>query len=146
MSLETREKLCQRLVFTDASQQSDLLDPNLTNTDLIALLLDATAHGEVLGITAVRSDHSDDSALGFHCHAHGFCADCWPMNSRTPGDWMSATDPLFAAWLARVSQSLWLHQIGLAGTAWTQANVDAAGSTVFHDSGADHIHLGADGG
>ena len=146
MSMQARVQLCERLVFTAPTQRTDLLDFNLTNTDLIALLQTATDHGEVLGITAVRTDHSDDSALGFYCHAHGFCADLWPMNSRTPGDWMDANDPRFAQWLQRVAASLYLHQIGLAGTAWTQANVDAAGPTVFHDDGADHVHLSADGG
>lgn len=143
MSLEARHSLVNRLVFQRESQRDDLLNMNLTQTQLIALLLDLVNEGHHIEITAVRSDHSDDAYLGFHCHAHGFCADLWPLASSTPGDYLDASDSRFAKFLHDAAQSEWLHQVGLAGSSWSQANVDAAGPTVFHDDGADHIHLGA---
>jgi hypothetical protein len=118
MSQTAREALVDsgHLFFQRDSQRTDLLDENLTQTTLIALLSDLVAKGYHVELTAVRSDHSDDSALGFHCHAHGFCADLWPLTGPTPG---------------------------LAGSADTPANRAAAGATVFSDSGADHVHLGS---
>lgn len=144
MSIQAREQLVAASFFQRDSERTDLLDPNMTNTGLIALLLDVVNAGHILEFTAVRSDHSDDSGLGFHCHAHGFCADLWPLNSPEAGDYMDATSPYFAAFLRDVAKSTWLYQIGLAGSAYTTANVAAAGPTVFHDDGADHVHLGAD--
>ena len=49
----------------------------------------------------------------------------------------------FQAFLRDLSEFDYLHQIGLAGSAWTDANAAAAGATCFHDEGADHIHVGA---
>ena len=143
MSIQARQELCSKLVFQHASQKADLLDVNKTQTQLIALLLGLTNMGWHIEITAVRSDHSDDSGLGFHCHAHGFCADLWPLANATPGNYIDANEPKFAQFLHDASISPWLYQIGLAGSAWMQTNVDAAGPTVFADSGPDHIHLGA---
>jgi hypothetical protein len=133
------------LIFQDESQQTDLLDIQKTKTELIALLLDIVNAGFILEITAVKSDHHDDSALGEHCHFNGFCADLWPLNSNNPGDYMDASDPRFRKFLSTAAASVWLYQIGLAGSADTPANKEAAGSTVFDDDGADHVHLGANG-
>ena len=143
MSEQTREALVSRLVFQRDSQRTDLLDINLTNTDLIALLKDLTDAGWRIEITAVRTDHSDDSGLGFHCHAHGFCADLWPLASGNAGDYLDAADERFQHFLRACAASPFLFQIGLAGEAWTTANAAAAGPTVFQDDGASHIHLGA---
>jgi hypothetical protein len=142
VSIAAREALCNRLVFQRDSQRSDLMDPNLTQTGLIALLLDVTA-GTTWEVTAVRSDHHDDSALGEHTHANGYCLDGWPLNSKTPGDYMNANTLVFDKALRAASGSAWLYQIGLAGSAWSDEAVQNAGPTAFHDDGADHIHLGA---
>lgn len=142
MSTQARQELCSRLVFQDDTQQSDLMDPNKTQTELIALLLDVTNNCP-WEVTAVRTDHSDDSGLGEHSHANGYCLDGWPLHSKTAGDYMDSNEPAFQVALGRARQSSWLYQIGLAGTAWTPENEAAAGSTVFHDDGADHVHLGA---
>ena len=143
MSIQAREKLVVQLVFQRDSQSTDLLDVNLTQTELIALLLDLTNKGWHIEITAVRSDHSDDSALGLHSHANGYCADLWPLASATPGDYLDASSASFRLFLADAADSSWLYQIGLAGSANTPENMAAAGPTAFADDGADHVHLGA---
>ncbi len=145
MSIEARTDLCDRLFFQAASQRSDLLDPNATQTQLIAFLLDMVNAGFFLEVTAVRSDHHDDSALGLHCHAHGYCADVWPLNTPKAGDYMDATSVHFQDFLEVAAASPWRYQIGLAGSAQTAENRAAAGSSCFDDDGADHIHVGANG-
>lgn len=143
MSQEARDALVAKLVFQRDSQRSDLENIDVTQTQLVALLTELTNRGWNIEITSVRTDHSDDSALGFHCHAHGFCADLWPLASSTPGDYLDAGDPEFQEFLKDAAESQWIYQIGLAGSAWTSANAAAAGPTVFEDDGADHVHLGA---
>ncbi|HEX3670249.1 MAG TPA: hypothetical protein VHT92_00960 [Candidatus Cybelea sp.] len=146
MSQEARQELVNLLVFQSPVEKGDLLDPNRTQTQLIALLLDlAKGKGWHIEITAVRTDHHDDSALGLHCHANGYAADCWPLASATPGNYLDAGDPRFASFLRDAAASSWLYQIGLAGSAYTAANMAAAGSNAFQDDGADHVHLGANG-
>jgi hypothetical protein len=142
MSIEARVALCRRLHFQDMSQRSDLLDPDLTNTQLVALLTDLLNHGCKIVITAVRSDHHDDSGLGKFCHANGYCADVWPLASDNATDYLDAGDPRFAAFLADAASFGALHQIGLAGSAWNKSNTIAAGPSVFADDGDDHVHLG----
>lgn len=142
MSIAARAQLCSRLVFQDEAQRADLMDPAVTQTTLIALLLEVTAHTP-LEVTAVKSDHHDDSALGEHCHFRGFAADLWPLASLTPGDYLDASDARFGAFLRALAASPWLYQIGLAGEANTDANLAAAGASSFVDDGGDHVHVGA---
>lgn len=145
MSLEARQALVNspHTFFQSQSQRDDLLDPNKTQTTLIALLSDLVAKGWNIEFTAIRSDHHDDSALGEHCHAHGYCADCWPLSGPTAGAYLDANDPRFAQFCHDAGFDPNEHQVGLAGSAWTHANAIAAGSSVFQDSGADHVHLGS---
>lgn len=145
MSIEAREALVAspNTFFQADSQRSDLLDPAITQTYLIALLTALVEKDHILEFTAVKSDHHDDSALGEHCHFNGYCADLWPLASEKAGDYLDANDPRFQAFLRDVDASTWLYQVGLAGSAWTSENAVAAGGKVFHDDGADHIHLGA---
>jgi hypothetical protein len=145
MSVQARQQLVTsgHLFFQDGTQSSDLLDPSLTQTELIALLQDLVTKGFHIELTSVRTDHKDDSDLGLHCHANGYCADLWPLTGPTPGDYLDASDPVFAQFLASAADSVWLYQIGLGGSAYTPANVAAAGPTVFQDDDEDHIHLGA---
>jgi len=143
MSQEARQALVDspNTFFTADSQRSDLLDETITQTGLIALLSDLVAKGHIIEFTAIKTDHSDDSALGLHCHFNGYCADLWPLRSRTAGDWIVADN--LGPFCANAAADPCLFQIGLAGTAWTPKAIAAAGPTCFHDDGADHIHLGA---
>lgn len=142
MSAQARQQLVSRLVFQDDSQRADLLDESKTQTNLIALLLAITSRWH-LEITAVRSDHHDDSALGENCHANGYAVDCWPVWLGKPGDYIPSSDPAFLSFLKFCAQQPDLYQIGLAGSAQGDATMAAAGPTAFNDDGADHIHLGA---
>jgi hypothetical protein len=150
MSTQARGALANgpHVQYQDATQRTDLLSPNITQTELIALLAELVQKGHIILFTAVRSDHHDDSSLGtppqyIGTHAHGWAADVWPLNSANPTDYIDASDPRFQRFLADAAASSWLHQIGLAGSADTQANRAAAGKTVFPDDGGDHVHLGA---
>lgn len=145
MSLLARQALVDsgRLFFQNDTQKSDLLNPGLTQTELIAFLLELTNLGFNLEITAVRTDHSDDLALGEHCHANGYCVDLWPLKRAIAADYMGPNDPGMISFLESCAASNWLYQIGLAGSAYTEENAAAAGHTAFADDGADHIHLGA---
>lgn len=146
MSVEAREQLVNsgHLFFQDDSQKSDLLDPDLTQTGLIALLSDLVFRfGHHLEITAVRKDHHDDHALGVHCHFDGYAVDLWPLNSATAGDYMDAGSDAFKAFLEHGAESDWLYQVGLAGSADTPRNRYFAGRTAFEDDGGDHVHFGA---
>lgn len=145
MSLEARKALVDspNTFFQSESQREDLLNIKATKTGLIGLLTDLVSQGFFIEFTAIKSDHHDDSALGLHCHFKGFCADCWPLASAKAGDYLDANDPRFQNFLRAAAKSAFLHQVGLAGSAYTEANAEAAGLTCFHDSGPDHIHLGA---
>jgi len=145
MSLEARQALVDSpfTIFQAESQRTDLLDPAMTQTGLIALLGGLVAKQYFILFTAIRSDHHDDSALGLHCHANGYCADCWVNNSASAQDYADAMAPRFEIFLESAAASPWIFQIGLAGSAWTPTNVAAAGETCFEDDGGDHIHLGA---
>lgn len=146
MSYQARAALVasRNTIFQKDSQRSDLLDENLTQTGLIEVLSELCIVGDVpFEFTAVKSDHHNDSDLGERCHFNGFCADGWFLNSPTAGDYMDANDPRFQANLAKLAAIRARYQTGLAGSAYTSANVAAAGRDVFQDSGADHIHIGA---
>jgi hypothetical protein len=146
VSIQARQHLVSRLVFQSASQRADLLDLGKTQTQLIALLIGLADRGHIMEITAVRSDHHDDSALGLHCHANGYCVDLWPLTSPTPGSYLDASDPSFQDFLRDAAASPWLYQIGLVGDGADSAeNFRAAGPTAFQDDGGAHVHLGANG-
>ena len=137
-------KACRAQLY---SQTSDLLDPNQTQTEIIALLDYLQKRGHRIELTAVRSDHHDDSDLStpsffFGTHAHGWAVDCWPLNSDKAGDYMDPGSHNFRQFLKDASTAPFLMQIGLAGAANTAANQQAAGITAFVDDGGDHVHLG----
>ncbi len=133
------------LLLRTAVQKSDLLDVDLTQTELIAYLLYMVDHGHVLEVTAVRTDHDNDACLGRHSHANGFAIDCWFNASKTLGDYLDQGDPRFIAALEDAAKCPWNYQVGLGGAADAPADWAAAGPTVFEDNGEDHVHLGADG-
>ncbi len=147
MSAQARKALVSHpgLVFQRSSQRDDLLDPNKTQTELIALLLELLSHGHSIELTAVRSDHHDDHCLGRHSHSNGFAADGWFLATHEPGDYLDARNPQFEEGIECVAHSAWREQIGLAGSADIPVNQRAAGSAYFPDQGADHIHLSAKG-
>lgn len=146
MSIEARQKLVghPNIFFQNDRQKADLLDPEKTQTSLIALLIELViVKGQLLVITAVRSDHHDDSALGLHCHANGYAVDCWPLTMKNLNAYADGISAPMTSLLVDASRSTWLHQIGLAGSADESGNHALAGPTAFSDSGPDHIHLGA---
>ena len=146
MSEQAREALVNHpnLIFQRDSQRLDLLDVTVTQTGLIALLQYLCIEkNHPIELTAVKTDHHDDSYLGEHCHFNGYCADLWPLSAPSAGDYLAAGEGAFQSFLRDVAQAPTLFQIGLAGTAQTSYNDAAAGPTVFDDDGADHVHVGA---
>jgi hypothetical protein len=150
MSIEARQAVVNspNTFFQIESCRTDLLDPALTDTNLIALsqhLLDA---GYAFEYTMVRTGHRDDGKKG---HFGGLAFDFWPLKTATAGDWLDAGDPRFQAFLACIASFKGLYQLGLAGTADTPQNAKATGlpyndfsadPCAFSDEGADHVHAG----
>lgn len=151
MTLQAREQLVNsgRLIFTKDTQKQDLLDPRVTRTELIALLANVVLLGnQWFQVTAVYSDHHDDTALGAPplydgTHFHGWAMDGWPNASGALDDFLDARDPRFGDFLRLLPKAPYYFQTGLAGSAWTNHNRTVAGGGVFHDDGADHVHIGA---
>ena len=142
MSLEFRQKLVanSKLQFTNESQKQDLLDPTKTKTGLVAMLQYVLDHAQFgFKLTAVKTDHHDDSALGPHSHFDGQAVDGWPIDSN--GIYLDAND--LSIWIEDIDDCNFIYQVGLAGSAYTQDNMELLGDKGFQDSGADHIHLGA---
>jgi hypothetical protein len=142
MSLAMRQQVVSKLVFQDATQKSDLLDLNITNSGLIAMLHYLTCvlayHFEV---TAVKDDHHNDGD-GPGLHWSGNACDGWPLNSGKPGDYMDQTAPSFQRFLQDVANGPYYYDTGLGGSAYTSANMKAAGPAAFKDDGQDHVHIG----
>ena len=145
MSFQARHALVNHAntLFQRQSQRDDLLDVNMTQTELIALLLGLANKGHIILFTAVHADHHNDCALGLHSHSNGYAADVWFQKTRSITDYLDAESPEFLRALADAAKSPWLYQIGIAGSANTLSDHEAAGPTAFADGGADHIHLGA---
>jgi hypothetical protein len=133
--------------FQAQSQVSDLENPALTDSNLIAAAQYILDGGFAFEFTAVRTDHHDDGPTG---HAGGLAFDGWPLASNAAGDYLDASDQKFKDFLVHVGKFPGLYQLGLAGTAYSAANVIASGlpedfakdPCVFHDGGADHVHIG----
>ena len=151
MSQEQRDALVASgaLFFQDGTQSTDLQNVDFTQTELIAALCFLVfERGWPIEITAVRTDHRDDSDLGappsyFGTHAHGWAVDCWPLNTRTAGDYIDATVGRFQRFLGDVAEAPFHKQTGLVGDGADSAvNFAAAGPTAFQDDGGPHIHLG----
>lgn len=149
MSLLARQQLVNsgRLIFQNPDQQAqDLLDPTVTQTELIAMLVYLTREFYI-EVTAVKTDHRNDAGLNptppyIGTHAGGWAVDGWPLNSKTAGDWMDQNSEAFRDFLGAVAQGPFYFQTGLAGSAFTDANMVAAGKAAFHDDGGDHVHIG----
>lgn len=145
MSQDVRDMIANSANFfwNDPCEKEDIRDPNRTQTYLISILQELHDKGWYIKFTSVRCDHSDDSSLGKHGHAGGFAVDCWPLASPHATNYLDASDPRFQTFLRDVAKAQYLHQIGLAGSAWTEKNIAACEGEAFHDDGADHIHIGA---
>jgi hypothetical protein len=147
MSQQARQAVVDspHTIFQADSQRSDLLDTTKTDSNLIALVQFLLDRGHIIGFTAVNTDHHYDGTTE---HSAGLAFDGWPMNSTTPGDWVTDLKP----YLNDVAAFPGIRNIGLAGSAYTPDNVAATGlvetqnvesasaAVVFHDDGADHVH------
>jgi hypothetical protein len=144
MNTQRRYEICNRLVFQNPVQKFDLLNPAKTTDALLGGLYQLViTEGRHIEITAVRSDHHDDSCLGPLAHACGHAIDFWPLNSNKPGDYIDGSCELFSTFLNALTHLPHVRQIGLAGSAFTAENLLILGPLGFVDGGADHIHFGA---
>jgi hypothetical protein len=143
MSLAMRQQVVSKLVFQDATQKSDLLDINTTNSALIAFLHYMTCTlAYNIEVTAVYTDHHiDGDGPGLHRPA-GCAVDCWPLNSSKPGDYMDENSPNFQRFLKDGSHGPFYYDTGLGGSSYTPANMEAAGPAAFQDAPVDHVHFG----
>jgi len=124
------------LVFQAASQRTDLINPLMTQTQMIAGLQWLVAKGHVFELTAARFDHHDDHGLGIAPVYAGTHARGWAV------DYLDAGDARFQAFLRDARLMPYLMQIGLTSDCYTPANIAAGGATVYLDDGGPHVHLG----
>lgn len=141
MSIETRTQLIQnpKLSFTDETQESDLLNPDLTNTWLIQMLSTLLEDSlEPIMITAVRSDHpTSDSSWS---HSGGLAVDCYPKN------WQGREQEAVVNVFRALVKNPYLWAVGLGGITqqWqTYVTWPTENFVIFEDNAADHLHIGA---
>lgn len=140
MSLAARQSLCNLLSFEDNAAKGDLMDVNRTSTFLVALLEDLVLKAaHPILITAIRSDHHDDSGLGHFGHSGGWAADLWHA------DWEKVGDEKIRDVIVALIANPYCWSIGLAGYAQKFANLSSPDPRVviFLDDGADHVHCQA---
>ena len=142
MSIEARERLVASLFFQDTESKADLLNPDLTSTNLIEVLLGLVDQNEHIEITAVRSDHHPDGYLGPHSHQAGRAVDCWPLASAQAGDYLDENGMRFQQFLQDLKKNSLVAQVGLGGAANTVSNRNLLGLLGFEDDGEDHVHIG----
>jgi hypothetical protein len=149
LSAATREALAAspHIVFRSPEQRDDIVNVNCVHTQLVAFLQYLVDSRVYIEVTAVMSDHHNDldlNPIAPHCgtHAGGWAIDCWPLLRPEEGAYLDAGDERFQSFLEVAKSGPWIYQIGLAGSAYTPENIAAAGSLVFEDEGADHIHFG----
>jgi len=137
MSQETRAWVCERLHFTDDTQEPDLMDPSKTSTNLIAFLQELlTARSGIwykrLQVNAVRTDHPTPD--GPNGHEGGNAIDLAQYGE----------DDALCHLTADVQACENAKGIGLGGP--FQQCADALGgyneqSKLFQDNDTDHIHI-----
>jgi hypothetical protein len=159
MSIEARQAIVNshNIIFRTAQQRDDIVSLSVVQTQLVAFLQFMVQNGALFVVTAIKSDHSDDTSLCktgppyIGTHAHGWAIDCWPLTKPEDGAYMDASDMRFQHFLRLAEKAPYLHQIGLGGTAYTDANRIASGPTAFADGyvddagiwqSEDHIHFG----
>jgi hypothetical protein len=143
MSSVTRHNVCLELSFNDPLAHADLDDPNKTDTYVIAALQDLQQRQKHrILITAVRSDHDDDSCLGADAHAFGKSVDLWHA------DWATVGDDKIVDVITALLNNPYVWSVGLGGSAaqYLQkfqalaAKIDSR-LIVFQDNGSDHVHF-----
>jgi hypothetical protein len=154
MSLQTRQWVVNHPHTKFRGNSSDILDPNKTNTAVIAHIVFMLERGHIILFTAINSDHHDDLYLnptppheGTHA---GKCAyDCWPLNSEDPSDYATPGDAVMNRFLTDGGECPYTYQVGEGGSAYTPGDVRIAlgthsptGDFVFQDDGSDHVHFG----
>jgi hypothetical protein len=131
------------LAFNDPLAHADLDDPDKTDTFVIAALLDLQQRQKHrILITAVRSDHSDDSCLGADAHAFGKSVDCYHA------DWATVGDDKIVDVITALIYNPYVWSIGLGGfpAQYLQRFQELAAKVddriiVFQDNGEDHVHF-----
>lgn len=136
-STETRERVVALLTFPEGDTQGrdDLLDPNRTKTELIALLEELQSMGftgdNAIEATSVRGDHGSDPPGSVHGHEEGFAIDIWA------GDRVKLLEAL--------TRCRYAWSVGLGGSANKAcgASVTWPGYpfVVFDDNNSDHVHV-----
>jgi hypothetical protein len=135
MSIEARMQVVKssRVFFQHDSDRADFINPNTTNSNLVALVLHSLDDGFNIEFTAVNTDHHYDGTTE---HSAGLAFDSWPLASAHAGDDFPG-----------------IRNIGLAAEAYTPGNVaatglpevtdveDASGPVVFRDDGGSHVHF-----
>jgi hypothetical protein len=136
VSIETRTWVCNRLTFTDDTQKSDLMNPDLTTTELIAFLQELlTARFGVwigkLEVTAVRSDHPSIDGPDGH-------------NGGNAIDLAQIVDEADRHLIEDIQACEGAKGIGLGGPYQAYSVACGgynAGSKLFEDNGTDHLHV-----
>ncbi|GAC1422374.1 MAG: hypothetical protein NVSMB64_30820 [Candidatus Velthaea sp.] len=138
MSLAIRQEVEHAVRIQNRIAAGDLLSAAITQTDLIALLARAVLPPEDGGLgyklllTAIRSDHGDDSALGPHSHAAGYAVDCWPQDESQLEEFIEDM----------ALKNRWVVKIGLGGSSRRLlTTLDFGDAIVFEDNDSDHVHL-----
>lgn len=135
---DLRINVAARVQCADDTIRPDILNPEMTQDNLIRLLdrLTAPADKNGLGyrvlITSLRRDHGNDANLGPHGHAHGFAVDLWPVDESEMQQFLQNC----------ATNNRWVTKIGLGGSAQDFADkFDAGATVVFNDNSSDHVHL-----
>ncbi len=145
----TRERVARELRYQNESvQRPQILDPNVIQTELIALIDWIQKQGLRLCVTSLRLDHGSDAFLGqppdlIGTHWKGWAIDFWFLNSDRWDDYMDPNSHEFRAGLQIVARAPFELEVGLGGSANTPANELAAGPTWFCDNKSDHLHASA---
>ena len=149
MSIQLRTEVATSpsMIYRSNMQQQDIMNPQATQTQLIAMLFYLLQHGATLEVTSVRADHDDDLFLNPtppHCgtHAGGWAIDCWPLSEPKEGAYLDPAEEQFAHFLRLLAGAPFLRQIGLGGSSFTAMDMISAGITAFENSPQDHVHIG----
>jgi len=141
-----RQAVTNAVHIQNAIAFNDLLDFSKTQTDLIALLARAALPASDGGLgfdvllTAINSDHHDDSCLGIHTHHSGYAVDIGTVNGVDIGD--NPQTLLFCQ--AMAGNNKWVVKVGLGGPAsafMQQLSISFPQTIVFVDNQQPHVHL-----
>lgn len=158
MSIAARQAIVNshNIIFRSPEQRDDIVNLHGVQTQLISFLTYMVRKSAIFEVTALKSDHHDDSDLNPvppHCgtHGSGWAIDCWPLYKPEEGAYIDATAPEFQHFLRLAAQGPFFYQTGLGGSSYTALNEIAAGVTAFWDGytdesgnriSEDHVHFG----